>query len=94
MNNYLRGEKRICPFCSTKFYDLNRPKVTCSNCKNEIIIKDLIKKTMSKKNSFPQNNLEELRTEETTDFIDNGENDIENNAFKEDNNSTIVDIDD
>jgi uncharacterized protein (TIGR02300 family) len=26
------GTKRVCPSCSTKYYDLNRDPITCPNC--------------------------------------------------------------
>jgi uncharacterized protein (TIGR02300 family) len=26
------GVKRMCPFCGTRFYDLNRAQMTCPNC--------------------------------------------------------------
>ena len=88
MNNHLRGERRICPFCELKFYDLNRSKLECPRCKNEIIIEDLIKKPIaSQKTNLKEKLIEKSNVEEVED-----EN-IDNEMETEDDTSTIVNID-
>ena len=35
------GVKRICPHCSTRFYDLQHDPMTCPNCSNTFTIESL-----------------------------------------------------
>ena len=92
MNNHLRGERRICPFCELKFYDLNRAKLECPRCKNEIIIESLIKKPLVSKNDFSQNINKKDDIIENADVEEVDEN-IDDEVEGEDGNSTIVNID-
>ena len=39
MNKNVRGKKRICLYCTNKFYDLNKSIITCPKCKKEQLIK-------------------------------------------------------
>ena len=88
MNNNLRGERRICPCCELKFYDLNRSKLECPKCKKEIIIEALIKKTAASQNPFSQKtNLKDELIEKVAD-----EN-IDDEMETEDDTSAIVNID-
>ena len=90
MNNYLRGEKRICPFCATKFFDLNRPKIDCPKCNKEIVIESLTIKTIPPKINFSEQNQEKLLSEDKKPLEDNFDDD---NINEDDNNSTLVNID-
>tara|TARA_B100000029_G_scaffold512564_1_gene609559 strand:+ start:1569 stop:1853 length:285 start_codon:yes stop_codon:yes gene_type:complete len=93
MNNHLRGERHVCPFCELKFYDLNRSKLECPRCKNEIIIESLIKKPIASKNPFSQKtNLKDKPTDKDSmkEVLDEN---IDDELETEDDTSTIVNID-
>ena len=99
MNNYSRGEKRVCSSCGTKFFDLNRTKLNCPNCNTEIIIENLSKKEIKLKQKSSEKatkevkeNLNEKDLESFEDNIDD-EYKSENEIDEEDSNSTVVDID-
>ena len=100
MNNYLKGEKRTCPYCELKFFDFNRLKLECPRCKNEIIIEALESKSSVPKNTALQINNEEKEMLETSDkedalenIEDNEENIHDHDINDDDDNSTIVNID-
>ncbi len=38
MEKSLRGKKHVCSNCNTKFFDFNKEKIICPNCKTEIKI--------------------------------------------------------
>lgn len=42
MEKSIRGQKRVCSNCNTKFFDFNKEKIICPNCKTEIIKKKTI----------------------------------------------------
>lgn len=66
------GEKRVCPHCEKKFYDLNKTSpLNCPCGEKEIVIEDIL--------SFVNNNQVgqvEKKTEAKDEFadIDNGDN--------------------
>lgn len=94
MNNYFKGEKRTCPHCELKFYDLNRDKLECPRCKNEIIIESLKRKSTVSEVTFSNNKKkEEEIILKTSDQEDNDRENIDDETVEEDDNSTIVDID-
>ena len=93
MNNYHKGEKRTCPHCELKFYDLKREKLECPRCKNEIIIESLKRKSTVSEDSFSNNKKEEEIISETSDLEDDGRENVDDLTVDEDDNSTIVDID-
>ncbi len=35
MEKSFRGQKRVCSNCNTKFFDFNKEKIICPNCKTE-----------------------------------------------------------
>ena len=39
MDKSLRGQKHVCSNCNTKFFDFNKEKIICPNCKTEKIMK-------------------------------------------------------
>ena len=39
MEKSFRGKKHVCSNCNTKFFDLNKEKIICPNCKTEIVMK-------------------------------------------------------
>ena len=65
MNNYPRGVKRTCPHCELKFFDMNREKLECPRCKNEIIIEALMRKTPASKNAALHINKKEVQSLDT-----------------------------
>ena len=93
MNNYYKGEKRTCPHCELKFFDLNRNKLECPRCKNEIIIESLKRKSTGSEASFSNNKKEEDIILETSDLKDDDKENVDDETVEEDDNSTIVDID-
>ena len=93
MNNYHKGEKRICPHCELKFYDLNRDKLRCPRCKNEIIIESLKRKSIVSKASFSNIKKEEEIILETSNLEDDDGEKVDDETVEEDDNSTIVEID-
>ena len=93
MNNNHKGEKRTCPHCELKFYDLKREKLECPRCKNEIIIESLKRKSTVSEDSFSNNKKEEEIISETSDLEDDGRENVDDLTVDEDDNSTIVDID-
>ena len=93
MNNHLRGERRICPFCELKFYDLNRAKLECPRCKNEIIIESLIKKSLASESSSSQNINEKDEIIENDAAEEVVTENIDDEVESEDDTSTIVNID-
>ena len=58
MEKSLRGQKHVCSNCNTKFFDFNKEKIICPNCKTE--------KKMQKK--VPINSLE-LKTKKEVDTL-------------------------
>ena len=92
MNNYLRGEKRTCPFCATKFFDFKKSKIECPKCNKEIIIESLSNSPLTSKNTISNKNEEELLAVQSLD--DDVEDNLENDTINEDeNNSTLINID-
>ena len=93
MNNYHKGEKRTCPHCELQFYDLNRDKLQCPRCKNEIIIESLKRQSTVSEASFSNNKKEEEIILVTPDLEDDDKEIVDDETVEEDDNSTIVDID-
>ena len=93
MNNHYKGEKRTCPHCELKFFDLNRDKLECPRCKNEIVIESLKRKSIVSEDSFANNKKEEEIIPETSVLEDDDKENIDDVTVEEDDNSTIVDID-
>ena len=93
MNNHHKGEKRTCPHCELKFFDLNRDKLECPRCKNEIVIESLKRKSIVSEDSFANNKKEEEIIPETSVLEDDDKENIDDVTVEEDDNSTIVDID-
>ena len=42
MEKSLRGRKHVCSNCNTKFFDFNKEKIICPNCKTELVMKKKI----------------------------------------------------
>ena len=42
MEKSLRGQRHVCSNCNTKFFDFNKEKIICPNCKTEKIIQNII----------------------------------------------------
>ena len=38
MEESIRGRKHVCSNCNTKFFDFNKEKIICPNCKTEKIM--------------------------------------------------------
>ena len=93
MNNYSRGVKRTCPHCELKFFDMNREKLECPRCKNEIIIEALMRKTPASKNAALHINKKEEQSLDTKYIEEDMENIEDDDINDEDDNSTIVNID-
>ena len=60
MEKSLRGQKHVCSNCNTKFFDFNKEKIICPNCKTEKIIQ---KKTID--------SLVDFKTEQKVETVDN-----------------------
>ena len=42
MEKSLRGRKHVCSNCNTKFFDFNKEKIICPNCRTELVMKKKI----------------------------------------------------
>ena len=42
MEKSLRGRKHVCSNCNTKFFDFNKDRIICPNCKKELVMKKKI----------------------------------------------------
>ena len=78
MEKSFRGQKHVCSNCNTKFFDFNKEKILCPNCKTEVVMK---KKITTISNNFKIK--EEVKTEE---------DDIEISEEVEFNDSDINDV--
>ena len=90
MNNHDRGEKRECPNCGAKFYDLGRKTLDCPKCRTKISIDSLNKESVLSKRTIKNNIEVEQNEAENNDIIETFDDALEES---EENTSTIVNID-
>ena len=76
MEKSLRGRKHVCSNCNTKFFDFNKEKIICPNCKTEVIKKKIpnISDNLKTKDENKKIN-EEMDLSEEVDFDDGGDDD-------------------
>ena len=76
MEKSLRGIKHVCSNCNTKFFDFNKEKIICPNCKTEVIKKKIpnISDNLKTKDENKKIN-EEMDLSEEVDFDDGGDDD-------------------
>ena len=93
MNNHHRGEKRTCPNCGAKFYDLGRAILECPKCKTEIDIKALNDESKVSKSTLQKDIKEENQILGNDNIKEAIDDDIEDEEESEEETSTIVNID-
>ena len=71
MEKSLRGIKHVCSNCNTKFFDFNKEKIICPNCKTEVIKKKIpnISDNLKTKDENKKIN-EEMELSEEVEFDD------------------------
>jgi uncharacterized protein (TIGR02300 family) len=92
------GVKRVCPNCSTRFYDLQRDPMTCPGCGHSFDLETLsgnrtrLVATESKDKKRPEPAVE---IEDDAEVLDDDDNDVDlGDDVLEDDDDDTVDIDD
>ena len=77
MEKSLRGRKHVCSNCNTKFFDFNKEKIICPNCKTEVIKKKIpnISDNLKIKDENKKIN-EEMDLSEEVEFDDDDDDDL------------------
>ena len=78
MEKSLRGQKHVCSNCNTKFFDFNKERIICPNCKTEIVMKKtkpIISDDINTKEDN-ENIVDDLELSEEVEFDDNEFNEI------------------
>ena len=78
MEKSLRGRKHVCSNCNTKFFDFNKEKIICPNCKTEVIKKKIpnISDNLKTKDENKKIN-EEMDLSEEVEFDDDDDDLVE-----------------
>jgi uncharacterized protein (TIGR02300 family) len=90
------GVKRVCPTCSTRFYDLRSDPMTCPSCGASFTIESLTAvkaKPLRAEKQKPQPvDLEDLPDIETEDDVIEGDDDLGDEILEDEDDN--VDLDD
>ena len=96
------GVKRVCPNCSTRFYDLQNDPMTCPACAHEVTLESLTgnkSRTMRADKADAQN--KEATESEEEDLVlddddddDDGDVDLGDDVLDEDEDDDTVNLDD
>lgn len=95
------GVKRVCPNCSTRFYDLQKDPLTCPSCAHEFTLESLTgtkSRTMQADKPDAQN--KEADTSDDDDLVldddddDDSDVDLGDDVLEEDEDEDTVNLDD
>ncbi|PTX54555.1 uncharacterized protein (TIGR02300 family) [Litoreibacter ponti] len=94
------GVKRVCPSCSTRFYDLQNDPMTCPSCAHEFTLESLTgtkSRTMQADKADAQN--KEAVAEEADEVVleddeDEVDADLGDDVLEEDDDDDTVSLDD
>lgn len=84
-----KGMKRICPSCSTRYYDFNKRPVTCPNCKAEFTAEIKVRARRAR-----VSNDDEGQVSETTATSKRGLGDDEEEDLITEGDEGVVSLDD
>lgn len=93
------GVKRVCPSCSTRFYDLQNDPMTCPSCAHEFSLESLTgtkSRTMQADKPDAQNKENTLETEDDVILNDDEEEsdvDLGDDVLEEDEDEDTVSLD-
>ncbi|WP_372801305.1 TIGR02300 family protein [Paracoccus seriniphilus] len=86
------GTKRLCPHCSTRFYDLNNNPMACPACGNQFTLESLNdgrgKTLVAEKTSTKDDNLAG-----TDDDLDTDAGDLDDDLLEDDDDDADVSLD-
>ena len=77
------GKKRICSFCNTRYYDLNKSPIICPSCGAEFDPNDYLKTKKGKSNSSKTSVENDIDLTKDLDDIDNIEDDTDNEVVSD-----------
>ena len=90
------GVKRVCPTCSTRFYDLRHDPMTCPNCGSTFTVDSLTAvkaKALRPEKVKPEPvDVEDLPEIETDDEVIEGDDDLDDEILEDEEDS--VDLED
>lgn len=93
------GVKRVCPSCSTRFYDLQNDPMTCPSCAHEFSLESLTgtkSRTMQADKPDAQNKENVVEAEEDVildDDEDDADVDLGDDVLEEDEDDDTVSLD-
>ncbi|MFY0692379.1 MAG: TIGR02300 family protein [Paracoccaceae bacterium] len=93
------GVKRVCPSCSTRFYDLQNDPMTCPSCAHEFSLESLIgnkSRTMQADKPDAQNKANAIDDEDAVvleDDEDEADVDLGDDVLEEDEDEDTVSLD-
>ncbi|MCB1352273.1 MAG: TIGR02300 family protein [Rhodobacteraceae bacterium] len=90
------GVKRICPSCSTRFYDLRMDPLTCPNCGASFSLESLTDskpKALRPEKAKPAaaDEVEDLPDIEETDDVIDGDDDLDDDLLEDDDDNVSLD---
>lgn len=95
------GVKRVCPNCSTRFYDLQNDPMTCPSCAHEFSLESLTgnkSRTMTADKPDAQNKDNDLTDGDDVVLDDDDEDDADvelgDDVLEEDDDDDTVNLDD
>ena len=77
------GKKRICSFCNTRYYDLNKSPIICPSCGAEFDPSDYLKTKKGKSNSLKTSVENDIDLTKDLDDIDDIEDDTDNEVVND-----------
>ena len=77
------GKKRICSFCNTRYYDLNKSPIICPSCGVEFDPNDYLKTKKGKSNSSKTSVENDIDLTKDLDDIDDIEDDTDNEVVSD-----------
>lgn len=90
------GTKRLCPHCTTRFYDLNNDPMTCPACGAEFTVESLTsgrsRSLISEKTAAADNRNELVDDEDLDDDADSS--DLDDDLLDDDDDDGDVSLDD
>ena len=78
------GKKRICSFCNTRYYDLNKSPIICPSCGAEFDPNDYLKTKKGKSNSSKTSVENDIDLATDLNDIDDIEDDNDNEVVSDD----------
>ncbi|MCC0063020.1 MAG: TIGR02300 family protein [Defluviimonas sp.] len=87
------GVKRLCPHCSSRFYDLGRDPMTCPECGHGFTAESLIagraRTLISEKTAAKEQDLDVDDISEEEDIDDSDDNEIDDDLLEEDDDGDV-----